>query len=120
MTTLTRTRGFLRVISTPKGKNWFWEEWAKGWEKDADRERSFPEHISYKLPTHSNPHIPVSALEEFKRNMPADVYRQEILAEFLDDSAGVFQNIRLCSNGVLLPKPEFGRPYVLGIDLAKK
>jgi phage terminase large subunit-like protein len=45
-TTLTRTRGKLRVISTPKGRNWFYEEWMKGWEGKGSVEslrRKFPE-----------------------------------------------------------------------------
>jgi len=122
MTTLTRTRGWLRVISTPKGKNWFWEEWLKGWDHENNPELAdkYPEHVSYRLPTHTNPFIPPDAIAEFEKNMPADAYRQEILAEFLDDSAGVFKNIRKCAKAVLLPNPEFGRLYVLGIDWAKK
>lgn len=122
MTTLTRTRGWLRVISTPKGRNWFYEEWLKGWDHENYPERAtkYPEHSSYRLPTHSNPHIPPEALKEFERNMPSQAYRQEILAEFLDDSAGVFNNIRRCAMAVLLPHPELGKQYVIGIDWAKK
>lgn len=122
MTTLTRTEGWLRVISTPKGKNWFWEEWLKGWQHDQDPEKAakHPEHCSYQLPTHSNPHIKRSVLETFQREMTADVYRQEILAEFLDDAASVFKNVRDCATAVLLSAPVFGDSYVVGIDWAKK
>jgi terminase large subunit-like protein len=123
MTTLTRTRGFLRCISTPRGKNWFWQEWLKGWEKENDPERAakYPEHISYRLPTHQNPFVPRASLLEFEANMPAQNFRQEILAEFLDDSAGVFLNITKCAKSVLQSGPtSMSHQYVIGIDWAKK
>lgn len=118
MTTLTRTRGKLRVISTPKGKNWFFEQWERGWPGNP-RSVDNPEYKSYRLPTHDNPFIPRESLAEFEKNMPRDVYRQEILAEFLDDSAGVFHNILGAQRSVLLSAPQPGNKYVMGIDWAK-
>lgn len=117
-TTLSRTRGKLRIISTPKGRNYFYDEWLKGWDEDLRQKN--PEFMSYQLPTHANPYVPRESLEEFKANFPADVYRQEILAEFLDESAGVFHNILGCATATERKKPMVGRRYVLGIDWAKQ
>lgn len=116
-TTLTRTRGLLRIISTPKGRTWFYDEWAKGWYPE--QRETHPEYSSYQLPTWSNPHIPPQSIEEAKRNLPADVFRQEYAAEFLDESAGVFRNIRACQTAPWLIEPERGAMYVIGIDWAK-
>lgn len=116
-TTLTRTRGKLRVISTPKGRNWFYEEWAKGWYPE--QRDKFPEYMSYQLPTSANPHVPTESISEAERNLPADVFRQEYLAEFLDESAGVFRNIRNCQTARWLIEPEPKALYVMGIDWAK-
>jgi hypothetical protein len=50
--------------------------------------------------------------------MPELAYRQEILAEFLDDVGSVFRNIKGCVNGSL-EEPIAGKRYVAGCDLAK-
>jgi hypothetical protein len=119
MTTLTRTRGNLRIISTPKGRNWFYDVWMKGWHENPDLRKANPEYSSYRLPTSCNPHIPRESLIEFQRSMPHDVYRQEILAEFLEDGAGVFRNIAAAFEDCWQARPIPGQQYVLGIDWAK-
>jgi hypothetical protein len=58
--------------------------------------------------------------EEAKRSLPEDVFRQEYMAEFLEDSAGVFRGI----DGCLIPdtgnwKLETGNSVVIGCDVAK-
>jgi hypothetical protein len=116
-TTLSQTQGLLRVISTPGGRNYFFDEFMKG---TPEHQAEFPEFASYTCPTHDNPHVPRASLEEFKRNLPAHVYRQEILAEFLDESAGVFTNFKNVQTGHWLTAPETGHVYVLAIDWAKQ
>jgi hypothetical protein len=117
MTTLTRTKGKLRIISTPKGRNWFYEEWAKGWYPELRKKN--PEYWSYQLPTTANPFISEEAIETLRRNFTDRQFRQEILAEFLEDGAGVFSNIKGSQKCYLLAKPLPGRRYVMGIDWAK-
>jgi phage FluMu gp28-like protein len=70
------------------------------------------------MPSWSNPHVPLESIREMKRNLPEDVYRQEVAAQFLLDSAGVFRNIKGCIRGVL-QDPIRGRRYVMGVDLAR-
>lgn len=118
-TTLTRTKGLLRVISTPKGRNWFYEEWCKGSSEYAALHSKFPQYQSYKLPTSCNPFIDADIIAQFKATMPEDVFRQEIEAEFLDESAGVFRNITNCQTAQLYDSPQAGHRYVVGADLAK-
>jgi hypothetical protein len=134
LTTLTRTAGKLRIISTPKGKNWFYEEWTKGWcfqckksnkrcpcpvLMDKDGRPKNHEYSSYQLPTSDNPIIKQRELDTLKANFTDRQYRQEILAEFLDDGAGVFSNLRSCQKAKLQSEPRPGKRYVLGIDWAK-
>lgn len=136
LTTLTRTAGKLRIISTPKGKNWFYEEWTKGWCvacRKSNKKCHCPkqldpstgkvvnsEYSSYQLPTSANPVIKPAQLETLKKNFTDRQYRQEILAEFLDDGAGVFTNLRVCQRAKLQPEPRPGKRYVMGIDWAKQ
>jgi phage terminase large subunit-like protein len=117
MTTLTRTQGKLRIISTPKGKTWFFEEWSKGWYPD--KRAANPEYFSYQLPTSANPTVTKAAIETLRRNFTDRQFRQEILAEFLDDGAGVFSNLRRCQQTKLQYEPKLGKRYVMGVDWAK-
>lgn len=117
LTTLTRTRGKARVISTPKGRTWFWEEWMKGW--NVEQRKKNPEYWSYQLPTTCNPFVRAEEIETLRRNLTDKSFRQEILAEFLDDGAGVFSNVKGSQRTKLYDRPYLGRRYVIGIDWAK-
>jgi hypothetical protein len=117
LTTLTATRGRARIISTPKGRNWFYEEWAKGW--FPDQRAKNPEYWAYQLPTSANPFVLPEVIETLRRQMTDKQFRQEILAEFLADGAGVFNNITSCQRSYMLNRPLPGRRYVMGIDWAK-
>jgi hypothetical protein len=117
MTTLTATNGKLRIISTPKGKNWFFDEWAKGWYPEQRAKN--PEYFSYQLPTMANPFVKPSAIDTLRRNFTDKQFRQEILAEFLEDGSGVFSNIKASQKAYMMTRPLPGRRYVIGIDWAK-
>lgn len=110
--TLTDHEGSAIFISTPKGRNWFYQLYQRG--LDANEKN----YESFAFPTSSNPFISESELEDVRKTLPEDVFRQEYLAEFLEDSAGVFRGISHCIQGQMEePKPE-GR-YVAGWDLAR-
>lgn len=117
MTTLTATHGKLRIISTPKGRNWFYEEWYKGW--SPEQQAANPEYKSYQLPTTVNPFVKPEAIETLRRNFTDKQFRQEIMAEFLADGAGVFSNIVTNQKAFMLDRPQPSRRYVMGIDWAK-
>lgn len=117
MTTLTATQGRLRIISTPKGRNWFYEEWCKGWYPELKAKN--PEYSSYQLPTTVNPFVKPEAIETLRRNFTEKQFQQEIMAEFLADGSGVFNNIVSSQKSELLYGPQPGRRYVMGIDWAK-
>jgi len=51
--------------------------------------------------------------------MPEYIFRQEILAEFVDTSGLVFQNVRECVGDYLEIPPEEGHTYVIGADWAR-
>jgi Terminase RNaseH-like domain/Terminase large subunit, T4likevirus-type, N-terminal len=111
--TLTDTKGRAIFISTPKGRNWFFELFMRG------QDPAYPEYQSFRFPTSSNPLIPQSEIEDVKKTLPENAYRQEYEAEFLEESAGVFRNIQACVQGDLTA-PQVGKEYVLGVDLARK
>jgi hypothetical protein len=128
LTTLTQTHGRAIIISTPKGRGWFYEIYERGNKMFRDGSTKYPagtkdpwpEWRSVRLPTWANPTVPKIALEELKRNLSADQYRQEVAAEFLLESAGVFRGIRSCMTaGPQREAPLPGHQYIMGIDLAR-
>jgi predicted phage terminase large subunit-like protein len=71
--------------STPAGENWFWREWQRG------QAQMDSEIAAFTAPSSANPspHIQRAA-ELAKKRVPANVYRQEWLAEFVAESTQIF------------------------------
>lgn len=103
--------GWVLIISTPKGKNWLYDLYQKGLLENR-------EWKSWRYPTSVNKYIKQQELEDIKKDMSERLYRQEILAEFLEKDIAVFKGIEKCSIGEF-KGPEDGRFYVIGADLAK-
>jgi hypothetical protein len=77
-----------------------------------------PDWKSWRFPTADNPYIKQSEIDEMRRTMPERIFRQEVLAEFLEDAGGVFR--RVIEAATLGEKqPAQGRSYVFGVDWAK-
>lgn len=75
-------------ISTPKGKNHFY---TLSLQPNYDDRYKYFHFTSY-----DTPFINHLDLEERKRSLPDHVFRQEYLAEFIDNNSGLFTNIRDC------------------------
>lgn len=126
ITTVTQTKGKGFIISTPKGRGWFYDVYQRGEKnfpdgspKFEDGEKDpFPEWWSVRMPTWANPHVDTKAVDQMRSNLPEDVFHQEVSAEFLLDSAGVFKGIKDCIKGTLQPRLQ-GHRYVMGVDLAR-
>ena len=107
---LSDRQGKALFISTPKGRNHFWELYQKG----INGEEGWQ---SWTFPTISNPFIQASEIEAAKRDLPEMIFRQEYLAEFIDDSGGVFRRVQ--DAAVLEPQePDANKQYVAGVDVA--
>lgn len=110
MPTLADFDGDALLISTPRGRNWFYHEYLNA---QADGKHA----AAWRAPTLANP-IPniQKAAMLAKMRVPEDSYRQEWLAEFVE-SGGVFRNVAAVSTLAVEPG-EGGRQYVWGIDWA--
>lgn len=71
--------------------------------------------------SHDNPHLSTEALDEITADMTEDAYRQEILAQFLDNEGAVFRNIAACINAPMDATPEqhAGHTVIAGTDWGK-
>jgi hypothetical protein len=84
---LSDRQGKALFISTPKGRNWFWRLWTLGNSGDDDGWQS------WRFPTGDNPYIPPEEIESARASLPDRVFRQEYLAEFIEDAGSVFRGV---------------------------
>lgn len=75
-------------ISTPKGKNHFYQ---LSLQPNYDNRYKYFHYSSY-----DNPMIDTEDLEERKRSLPKHIFEQEYLAKFIDNASGLFKNVDSC------------------------
>lgn len=110
--TLADRGGRAVLISTPHGRNWFYREWLRG--RNANDERI----ASFQAPTSDNPNQNIKAAFAAARDAVSDrTFRQEWLAEFVDDGGGVFRNVTEAVR-VKSSDPNENTTYVAGLDWA--
>jgi len=113
--TLTDFGGDAFFLSTPKGRNGFWQMYQ--WGVDP----GMPEWASWKMPSYVNDKINPAEFDAMRDVLPEMAYRQEILAEFLENEGSVFRNIAACMNAPeCTPGQHRGHTIVAGLDLAKQ
>ena len=98
---------------TPKGHNWYFMLWTRG------QDEAEQDYQSWQYSSKDNPYIDPQEIEDFARDMPEMAYRQEILAEFLEDVGSVFRGVDNCISGSL-ETPSQAKSYFTGCDLAKR
>lgn len=99
-------------LGTPKGHNGFWQMFTWGNDK-----QTHPDWNAWQKATYDNPFIIQSEIEAMRESMPQRAYEQEILAQFNDESGGVFRNIRANATAQIdEPKNHVGHHLVMGGD----
>ena len=115
--TLADANGDCILISTPKGRNWFWKEYVAG-TKAALAGRD--DTASWTAPTSANPNPNIQeAARLAKERVPQRTYQQEWLAAFLEDGGTVFRQI---ADRVKAPNPVAPRAgiFVIGVDWGRE
>lgn len=105
--TLTDYQGDAWFISTPKGLNYFHVLFRRGMDQEQ------PDWSSFHMPTTINPHISPAEVERYRAELPALVFAQEYLAEFVTFGAGLVKPDMIIDGAC---PPDL--PVVLGVDLA--
>jgi hypothetical protein len=109
--------GQMIKISTPYGKNHFWETWVKGRE-------GVPGYVSFQFPSTANPYISHEFLEAKKKEYGETSlrWRIEYMAEFVEDQDLVFP-WRVIENAIedydIPQEPLKTKKYFMGVDVAK-
>lgn len=103
-TVLVKGRKVL-FLSTPKGKNWFFNLHCL--------DGVNPQYKSFTMTSYDNPLILPSEIDDARLTLPENVFRQEYLAEFIDGGAGVFISVPVNES------PQDDSSYYAGIDLGR-
>ncbi len=104
-------KGWDLLISTPKGKGYFYYLFRRGQGKDDD-------YRSWNKPSWTNPLLDAATIELERGRVPERVFLQEYGAEFIEGAGAVFRNVREAATGVW-QDPTPGSTYFAGLDLAK-
>lgn len=124
---LIDTGGWLWAIGTPKGRNWFYIEHSTAQDK--------PDAIAWQVPTlgvridngnlvrsyhpMENPHVPFDEVENLWRTMSERAFQQEILAQFIETSGGVFRRVMDAATAEAR-QPNDGEQFIFGVDWGKQ
>jgi hypothetical protein len=104
-------QGWALLISTPKGKGYFYDLWRRGAGDD-------DAYAAWNNPSWTNPLLDAALIESERSRLPERVFLQEFGAEFIEGAGAVFRNVRECATGCWR-EPVHGASYYGGLDLAK-
>lgn len=102
-------QGKIVYISTPQGKNWFYE-----------KELELGEGRAFHFTTRDNPFLPAEEWEKAKKKMTTARFRQEHMAEYISEANAVFTNIENCVRTGISPDPQPGGMYIVGVDIGRR
>jgi hypothetical protein len=86
------------LISTPRGRNWFYELFMAG------QDMSKVEYVSFRQPWWKRPDYP-ELLKKMMKDVPEHIRLQEFEAEFINDGGGTFKNLAAIFKGPSIQFP---------------
>lgn len=98
-------------LSSPHGRNYFYELFVKA--------QSLSNWETWQAPSSENPLVTAEEQADVQATMSATLYRQEYLAEFLEDAGLLFGNVKGCVNASITDKYNPEHDYVFGVDWGK-
>ena len=114
--TLTDDLGDAWFLSTPKGRNHFWDLYRLG----TDPARA--DWGAWRFPSSANPYLPAGEIQAAKETLPARVFAQEYGADFVSDELGVFRRLEEAARAPGATPQEKALPghtYVAGLDFGR-
>jgi hypothetical protein len=109
-TTASKTKqGKTIFISTPRGKNWFYDLYLQAKEKGG----------AFHFTSLDGVEVDKTEWERLKAISPADFFQQNYEATFLEEAVGVFRRVREAVRPDCLSEPLPNHYYIGGLDLAQ-
>lgn len=110
MPALADSRGRLIMAGIPRGKNRFRSYFERGQSGD-------PQFYSASVPSTANPAMTPEALQELSADLSDIEFRQQYLAEWVEEDGQIFRHLDDVFTGEL-EEPGAG-PYLMGLDIGK-
>ena len=101
-------------ISTPKGRNWFYNLAMRGYSEE------YPQYKTFHATSFDTPYITEEELIEARLSLPESIYKQEILAEFIDDGGEVFSHLKFNCKETTYPPQDPNKKYYAGLDFGRQ
>lgn len=125
---LLDTKGDAWLIGTPKGLNWFYDEFENALKREDSMAWQAPT-LGVKIDKDGrlvrvphpleNPNIDFEEIAQIYESTPLESFQQEILAEFIADSGAVFRRVKEAATATAQEKAKEHHVYCIGVDLAK-
>ncbi len=104
---LADRKGAALFISTPKGRNWFWRLWhgadGKAWR-------------AWRFTSYDNPFLDPAEIDAARDSLPERIFQQEFMAEFIEDSGGVFRRVTEAATATAQSSRIHQHNYIIGAD----
>lgn len=107
---LLERRGGAALLSSPNGRNWFYDLYALA------RGGAAPGWAAFHFTSYDNPLIARAELDAVRRATPERVWREEYLAEFMADAGQVFRGVQAAATAPADAAPQPGALYCAGVD----
>lgn len=99
---------------TPKKKNFFHDYYQMG------KSNEFPNHKSYNFPSWESPYVSKEFIEEQKKSLPENIFKQEFEAIFIDDDGQVFKGLSNVLINDAWPQRTNGLNVYAGLDIGTR
>lgn len=108
---LAEKHGKAYLITTPNGMDHVYEYYHRAEHDD--------QYKAWTFPTENNPFIPKKSIEDARKSLPPDVFSQEYMANFLEDAAAFFYNLKNIMKAKIQHEAQPGHQYRAGLDIGR-
>jgi phage FluMu gp28-like protein len=109
---LADKKGSALFLSTPKGRNWFFLLYQEAVQNPTEWD-------VFAFPSSANPVMTSEELEAIRASTPEMTFRQEYLAEFLEDDGAVFRKLKEAQDKYKATGAHYSGRCVMGVDWAQ-